>query len=400
MAAKKLRILLITSTYPRWAGDSTPGFVEGFARTLTSENIAVTVIAPHSKGAAIHERQGDIDVRRYRYFLPESEQTIAYDGGGVSKIKATPVYALKLLCLIASQFFVSLYEILSKKIDIINAHWLIPQGFIGVILKMLTGRKLVITVHGSDVLTLNGGLLRKVKRFTLKHADKVVVNSSATLAACQDLYPHRDYALIPMGVDMDRFAPAPKSKRLIKKHKLRGLTILFVGRLTKEKGLDKLVDAIGLLKNEKNYTLLVVGEGPEKATIQQQAVRLGLKSRVVFAGWVPQDKLTEYYTTADIMVGPSLHEALGLVFIEAAACGLPVLATNTGGVKDVVKHDVTGLLIDQPEPELIAQELRPILTKPAALKRLSKNSRAHVVKNYSWQHVGELYAKLLRSFKA
>src|SRR5690606_2076274 len=160
--------------------------------------------------------------------------------------------------------------------------------------------------------------------FTLKRASRVIVNSSATLEACKELYD-RQYELIPMGIDMDKFKPGTPSKELKKRHGLGRFTILFVGRLSEVKGVNYLIEACAMLKNsDADFTCLVVGDGPLKSSLERVVADNKLSRQVKFVGWVSDaDELKDYYNTADVLVGPSLSEALGLVFVEASACGLP-----------------------------------------------------------------------------
>jgi len=129
----------------------------------------VAVLAPHAKGAKPAEQNGAVDVRRYRYFWPASGETLAYDGGAVTKIKKSPGYILKLLFLVSSLLLHTFWFAVRSKTDIINAHWIVPQGFIAVLIGRVTGKRVVVTVHGGDIFGLNGKWMRRIKRFTLKH---------------------------------------------------------------------------------------------------------------------------------------------------------------------------------------------------------------------------------------
>jgi glycosyltransferase involved in cell wall biosynthesis len=389
-------LLILTSTYPRWNHDTTPGFVADFARGVAPSFKAVHVLAPHYPAAAQHETSDNLHVMRYRYFWPASQQTIAYNGGAVSKIKKTPLYALQLLCFMASLFFHTLLLTLTRRVTIINAHWLVPQGFVGVLIKFLTGRKLVITIHGSDVLSLNGGIMRKIKRFTLRHADIVCVNSSVTKAACQSLYT-RDYILAPMGIDIERFAGASSSHTLEKQYGLGGFTILSVGRLSEEKGVEYLLQALKTLQaSGKRFKALIVGSGPLETKLQQYITDNNLAQSIIMTGWVDNSELPTYYKTADIMVGPSLHEAQGLVFLEALAAGLPVITTTAGGTKDFVKNNINGYLVKPQSPDQIIDKLMAVYNDRALLQKLSQAAPGSVREKYSWKAVTTRY---IRTFK-
>jgi len=384
-------LLVLTSTYPRWAHDTTPGFVADFVRGVAPQFKQVRVLAPHYKAAATSEATDNIHVTRYHYFWPASAETIAYNGGAVSKIKKTPLYALQLLCFMASLFFHTLFITIFQRVTIINAHWLIPQGFVGVLVKFLTGRKLVITVHGSDVLSLNGGIMRKIKRFTLRHADVVCVNSSVTLAACQSLY-ERDYTLIPVGIDVEQFSHAVASAALKKQYQLTDFTLLFVGRLSKEKGIVYLLQAIKALQaSGKKFKAIIVGSGPLEAELKQYITDNKLDASITMAGWVDNSDLPVYYKTADLMVGPSLYEAQGLVFLEALAAGLPVITTNAGGTKDFIKNNVNGFLVDPKSPEQIVDRITTLYDDRELLKKLAQAASHSVREKYSQKAAATRY---------
>lgn len=161
----KRKLLVVTSTFPRWKDDSSPTFVADFVKSISSQFSHIRVIAPHADKAKHNEAiSHSIHVRRYRYMAPASAQTVAYDGGAHNKVSKNPVYLVKLGLLLASQFIHMFYYTLFQGYRIINAHWLIPQGFLAVLLKMCFFGKLriIITVHGSDVLKLDGSFLRRV----------------------------------------------------------------------------------------------------------------------------------------------------------------------------------------------------------------------------------------------
>jgi phosphatidylinositol alpha-1,6-mannosyltransferase len=398
------RLLVLTSSFPRWPGDNTTPFVLQFAENMSRDYGSVLVVAPHHRGAAVSEQLDDhLAVRRFRYFLPYAQEDVAYGGNAVSRVKKTPLYALKLALFMASSFA----AVIAARARIINVHWLIPQGLVATMVKRITGARVVVTVHGGDVLSLNGGLLRKVKRFILERADAVVANSAFTAAACTALYDGRDYEVIPMGIDTGRFSAGPRSAALVREHGLDDFTILFVGRLTEDKGLVYLVEALHLLQRSGiGFKALVVGSGDQQAELERRVQEFGLGDRVIFLGWVANDDLADYYNTADVFVGPSVvgskgwQEAVGLVFVEALATGLPVISTRTGGIPDVVDDGVTGFLVDQRSPEQIFERLRTLHDDRALLRAMGERGRATVEQRFSWKTVTQRYAEIFERLEA
>lgn len=391
----------MTSTYPRWAGDATPAFVAQFAKRLAALVGRVFVLAPHAKGAATHETKAKVRLKRFHYFVPASAQNIAYDGGAVGKVGKGALYAFKLVLYVTSLFMNGMHIVLTKKVHIINAHWIIPQGFVAIIIKLLTGAKVVVTVHGGDIFSLNSPLLVRVKRWVLGQADAVVVNSSATLAACQKVCPTAAYHQIPMGIDVGHFKPSMPSARLVERYGLAGFTVLFVGRLTQEKGAIFLCQALKKFKQKRqNFKALLVGDGPERARLERYIAAHNLGQHVTLVGWVEPGEIIDYYNAADVFVGPSIvsrsgwQEAMGLVFAEALAMGLPVVATNTGGIADVVAHGKTGFLVQQKSPQAIYDALTELYNDPSLRKRMSQSGRQHIEQHFAWGSVMSQYTKV------
>lgn len=394
---KKKSIIVTGTTYPRWPNDSVANFVEELCQQIAPAYETVRVIVPHDKGAKIHEQSGNIRIKRFRYMFPVGVQNIAYGGGGVFKIKKTPWYALKLFGFATSSFFNLLFAAMDKQVTVINAHWVLPQGFIAVFVKFLTGKRVVISVHGGDIFGLEGGFMTGLKRFALKHADHVIANSSATKRACQAVYADVPISVIPMGIDRDTFAPGPRPERLVERYGLREtFTMLFVGRLTKVKGVEYLLEAAQKLRDAGvEFKLLIVGDGPDRPELEAFVKKHQLTKYVVFVGWVNKAELPEYYHAADVMVGPSLHEALGVVFIEAQTGGVPVVASNVDGIPDVVVDGETGFLVERKSAQALFERLKQLYDDPRLRQKLARQAHKTISEHFSWQHVAKRYLEVL-----
>lgn len=397
MSKSTKRLLITASTYPRWVGDSTPGFVKQFSEEFTKIGNDVRVLAPHAKDSKTNEVEKGVAVHRYRYFFPASAETVAYEGGAVNKIKKTPLYAVKVICLVTMLFVRSLFDVFTRRIDIQNPHWAIPQGFVAVIVKFISGKKVVLTVHGGDIFNLNGRIMTRVKRFVLKHSDVVCPNSNATMEACKKIYD-REYVIVPMGIYMDQFIEKPPATSIQKKHSLNEFTVLFVGRLAEVKGVKYLLEAARILKEEgSSFKVLVVGDGPLKSEFEKYIKDNQLSSRVELVGWVASDQLNDYYSVADVFVGPSLSEPQGLVFCEALATGTPVIATKVGGIVDIVQEGKTGYLVSPGSSSEIAKELDQMIKNPKQTKKMAAAARPSVESRFSWDSTIKRYSELFRN---
>ena len=393
----KQNLTILASTYPRWQDDTVPSFVQDFSDAIAPSFDKVTVIAPHYQGASKYERRGkNTYIKRFVYLRPHKHQNIVYDKHAATNVRKNPVYAIKLAAYVISGFAAT-FRISRKNPGVINAHWIIPQGWIAVVVGKLTKSPVVVTVHGSDVFTLTGKIMTSFKRWTLKHADGVVVNSSATLAACVDIFPNREYRLIPMGVNVGLF---PGKKQPIRSSNVQN--ILFVGRLSPEKGIKYLIQAASELRNtgRKDFLLTVVGDGSQRPELERLVKKHTLLKHVVFAGWVRREDLQNYYQSADVFVGPSVEgekgvkEALGLTFVEAALSEVPVIATNVGGIRDVVADGKTGFLVEQKSSKELCEKLAWLQDNQQAGVMMGKAARKLVKQKFSWKMVSRDYLKL------
>lgn len=388
------RLLILTSTFPRWKNDTTPPFVKQFAESLRPQYKDIFVLAPHAKGAQTKEVINGVTIYRFHY-LPARFETLAYEGGGLGKIQKSPLYLLKLLCFATSFFLHTLLIVIRHRVRLLNAHWIIPQGLFAIAAAKITRVKVAVTVHGGDIFALRQPFFVRLKHLVLKHADAVLVNSSATKEACAEVYGGRNYPVIPMGIDTDKFTPAKEGGAASGEFRL-----LFVGRLTEEKGVIYLCQAMQILAEQsKDIEATIIGEGPEKKTLERYVEDNGLKHLVHFTGWVDNAEVTTYYQQSDVFVGPSIQiangwkEALGLVFIEALATGTPVVASRIGGVGDVVKDGESGYLVKQRSPEQIAEKVLNLKASPKLCQSMGKNGRRHVEQRFSWRVVSESYGK-------
>jgi glycosyltransferase involved in cell wall biosynthesis len=393
MARLKDRTLVVmTSTYPRWPEDKVSNFVEVFVNHIRGYVKRVEVIAPQYKGAKRQERpQTDVRITRFRYTWPHHFQNLAY-----GEFEKTIGYPFKVFIYTFAETWTTLLVSIKSRPVILNPRWLIPQGFVGVLLKPLLRCPVIVTVHGADVFTLNGWCMVKIKRFVLKHADAIVVNSSATLAVCRELYPRDDYIICPTGADTNIFKKLERYGQNPKRFE-----VLFVGRVVEQKGVMYLCQAMRLLNQSgSSARLTLIGDGDAMPKIREFIKHHNLESVIEIKGWVQQKDLPPYYAQADVFVGPSIEddngwkEGFGTVFAEASAMGLPIIATDTGGISDVIKDGVNGLLVPQKNAQAIASTISQLEANPKLLKSLGEKGPGFIEKNYSINVTTNKYRKI------
>lgn len=395
-----MRILVLTSTFPRWSGDREPPFVFELCRRLARAH-DVLVLAPHSPGAAREESLGErLRVRRFRY-APTALESLAYQGGILEKLRAAPWRWLLVPLFCAAQWLAARRAAAHWRPHAIHAHWIVPQGLVAVLARRAsTGHRaaVVCTSHGADLFALRGRLAMRIKAWVLRRIDALTVVSQAMRAPARELGARDDGVFVlSMGVDARaRFVPGAPGERAADE-------VLYVGRLVRKKGVGDLVDAFARLGGHPHARLTIVGTGPLEREIRDQVERSGLAARVTFAGAIPNDQLAPFYRRASVAVVPSVvardgdQEGLGLVIAEAMACECPVVASDLPAIRDIVQHGVTGFLARPGDAGDFAEKIAAVLRDPAQAASLAREGRRLVLERFDWQGVGQRYEDLLSS---
>ena len=386
------RLLVLASTYPRWSGDPEPGFVHELARRLVAR-FDVSVIAPHAAGAATRETMDGVDVRRYHY-APARWATLVHGGGIVANLRRA-----RWKWLLLPGFFLSMAWALVRALResapaVVHVHWLIPQGLVAGLLLQRT--PWLVTSHGADLFALRGGIFRALKRFVLSRASATSVVSAAMRDELRQLGvdPSR-IAVEPMGVDLDGlFVPdngIPRSRD----------GLLFVGRLVEKKGVRHLVEAMPrVLEARPGVTLDIAGFGPEAAQLQSLVEKLGLQSCVRFLGAQTQAQLVDRYRRAALFVAPFVQaasgdqEGLGLVAIEAAGCGCPLVLGAVPAARDVLHGLDIGEFVDATDIAALASVIVRALQEPRVV---SEDALATLRARFGWTARAHAYGDLLAS---
>lgn len=392
------KILVLTSTFPRWRGDKEPPFVFELSRRL-ARNFDVLVLAPHAQGACKHEELDGIKVFRFKYCLQRWER-LTYEGGIVANLKQAGWRYLLVPPFILGQLLALIQMLRNNRIDVIHAHWIFPQGFVAVIARMLlVGHKpaIVCTSHGGDLFGLPGTMFLYLKRFVMKHVDKMTVVSAAMRDYAHALARRREIEVISMGVDTaETFVPSASVERA--RHEL-----LFVGRLVEKKGLRYLILAMPEIRERFHDAILIVaGTGPEECVLRQLAQSIGVAAHIRFIGAVDYRALPNLYRRAAVFIAPSVvatggdQEGLGLVIVEALACECAVLASDLPAIKDVVIDGMTGSIAKRGDSGDIARKVIELLEAPAKARRMALLGRRYVADRFDWKIVAERYEALLR----
>jgi glycosyltransferase involved in cell wall biosynthesis len=390
---RRHKILVLTSTYPRYAQDTLPPFVHELSRRLASW-FEMHVLAPHCAGAHAIEEMDGVTIHRFRY-LPERLETLAYGGGILPGLRRHPWRITGLPLLLIGEYLAARRLLRNGGFALVHAHWLVPHGIIAASLNA-SGRPLLCTSHGSDLFALDTPWFRPLQRYALRNADALSVVSDALRVKAASLMPDAaTIHVLPMGVDTVRFRP-PEPERV-----RRGL--LYVGRLVHDKGMETLLHALHLLQQRGlKPKLTVIGDGPDHADVSALAQALSITDQVEFLGPMPNATLPAHYQQAEAVIFPSLlgkrgqQEGMGLVPLEALACGCPVIASALPAVKEVVREAETGLLFPPGNAVALEACIERVLTQPGEAQRMADAGRKRVRSDYSWEHAATGYRDLYR----
>jgi phosphatidylinositol alpha-1,6-mannosyltransferase len=280
-----------------------------------------------------------------------------------------------------------------------------PLALLAKRLRKAGATNIVALTHGHEVwwakIPLFKGAITKIS----KNVDSLTYLGEFTKnAMLPTIKDQSKLVKIAPGIDIDHFTPSSVDKDLIEKYKLQDRRVIVsVGRLVHRKGQDKLIEAMPqVLKNFPDAVLLLVGEGPIKSMLEKLIRHHGLEHNVIFTGRVKFADLPKYIQLGEIFAMPSRDrffglevEGLGIVYLEASACGVPVIVGKSGGAPDAVLENKTGLIVDGTNPSEIAEAVCKLLNDKELAKQMGRNGRDWVVENWQWKIWSDKFNNLI-----
>ena len=410
----KKRILVTTTTFPSFLdNDFTPRFVYELSKRLAEkEDLEIIISTPYLKNSKKYEERDNLKIYRYKYGF-----TALRDGAILPNIKKNKLLIFQVPFFIFFSFLNIIKLVKKEKIDIIHAHWIIPQGFLAVLYKKLFRRKdlkIICTVHGGDIFSLRGWLMTKIKKWILNNVNEITVvseevrNEIEKIGISTKIPPlkkgARRISIAPMGVDKNVFSPNKYDKNIKKKYNITSSFLLFVGRLVEKKGTNYAISAMpSVLKKYPDTKFIIIGEGPLENDLKNQVKRLNLENNIIFTGGISNDELPKYYATADILLGPSItakngdSEGFGLIFVEALLCKCCVISSDLKAISDIIKNEETGIQVDVKNTELFADKIIELIEDENKRKKLAGDGCKFVRERFTWDMTVKKYYKLTKN---
>jgi glycosyltransferase involved in cell wall biosynthesis len=387
-----LKILVISSTYPRHANDyAVPWMREAHAR-LAKEGHELTVLAPSYKGLKSHWIDG-IEVKRFRY-APRPLETLTHEEGAAYRVRRRWVQLLAIPYLIVG-CLVAAWVAFRGKYDIIHVHWPFPHGLMGQAARFTSGARMVLMSHGAEfALAQRKKWIRPILRQSLRAADLRIANSTSTAKMVMES-SNMSCEVVPYGTTVQA-VNAPSQSNAIPR-------VLFTGRLIERKGVEYLLRAIPLVLRDHQAQFIITGNGDQRPKLEAIRDELQIQESVQFLGFVSNEQLSQEYAKCDIWVNPSIidswgdTEGLGVGSIEAYCYGKPVIASAVGGIPDTVIHGKTGFLVSEKNPEELASSISQLLSKPDLAKTMGSAGFAFAKRTFEWSAITSKLVSLYHS---
>lgn len=311
--------------------------------------------------------------------------------------------------------FETLYYSIKARLDVdfddydIIQGTLMPASTVALSDKLTFDTPLVVTSHGTSLGETRSHTAELPTDYLLKYffhptnivfdsiagraADHIVAISEQTRDQLVEAYRFdaEKISLIPHGVDTGRFYPRENRHPAVSQDKT---SLLFVGRLASRKGVSRAIECVSQLPDREHVELLIAGTGRHEERLKNLAEELGVEDQVEFLGFVPDDELPTLYSSADVFLFPSRYEGFGLVFLEAMACGTPVVGTPVGGIPDIVEDGETGFVAD--DVESMAKSVNRLHQSPSLLSELSTEAR-DTAKDMHWGTVAQEVERVYES---
>lgn len=356
--------------FPKFKGDYYGSFVFDEVKELAKKGFEIHVVTQHNSGIPYEETMDNIHIHRFRWLEPKTFRALVHFKGIMD--------TFRMITYVISLFFTLIQIIRKYEIQIIHAHSVVPTGFMASIVSKLMHKPLFITAHGMDINNFeNSRIFNYFIASSLNSSFKSIAVSEDLAKKMELMVKDKNKVFVLRNaVDTGRFNPTRnKSIRNEFDIKDEDILILFVGYLDEFKGIFELVNAFKVINSENNNVkLMMVGTGPKLQDLLNILTKMSINCEVIFTGRVEPQKIHKYYQAADIFVLPSYTEGLPVSVLEAMACGLPVVATNVGGIPEIITDGLNGFLVPSKNEKELIKKLIVLINNEKLREQFTNNS--------------------------
>lgn len=400
-----MKILLVTDGFPPKIGGSRTLYYNIYKRLDSKEVVVLTTTkdylgAEELEGWREFDREQNFKIYRIPLICPKQEPQ---KNNRITIFESIVRFVTIDVPLMTSVLLKTLKLIKKERINLLWCGEIGSSGWLMLIMKKLFGKKYIVYTHGEEITTKPiGRLWGKETKYLLRNAERIIAVSNFT--STKLIYmgiPKRKIRIIYNGVDDKLFTPQVKDEELIKKYKLRDKKVLLtVGRLDRRKGHDNIIKALPkIIMKVPGVRYLIIGRGMEEKALKELVKNLSLEEYVKFLGFVSNDQLVKHYNLCDVFIMPNRElsdgntEGFGIVFLEANACGKPVIGGNAGGTSNAIENGKSGYLVDGNDIDSITNVTIRLLKDRSLAQRIGRYGRERVHK-YSWDIVAKEFKKL------
>jgi len=393
----ELAVMMLTWEYPpRIIGGISP-HVYYLSKSLVRSGLKVYVVTCDFPGAAQHEVIDEVEVFRIDSYKNPSPDF------------ATWVYLMNINM---QKEAAAIVKNIGGRIDVFHAHdWLVANAGIG--LKHVFRKPLLTTIHSTEIGRRNGihfdyeRMIHETEAWLTYEAWRVICCSAYMVSHVRWAFglPEDKLVMVPNGVDFEAYAKVKnddlssfRSKFALPEEKI----VLFVGRLVYEKGVHVLVSSVPKVLGKVDAKFVIVGNGYMKEQLLNIVKSMGVANKVMFTGFIDDETLRKLQSCADVSVVPSLFEPFGIVALEAMAAKSPVVVSDTGGLSEIVEHDVTGVKVYPENPDSLAWGITKVLLDESYANWIRSNAYKKIQEKYNWgkiaQQTQNVYEAILKEY--
>lgn len=386
-------VVMVTSSYPRFPGDSVGTFMEPIAKGIAARGHEVHLVAPWHPRITRGREEDGVFFHFFHYAPIAPLNVFGYAAAmrADERVRGAAWAAAPLA--MAAGWFKTLRVAQKRRATLIHAHWVVPGGAIAAAAR--PSLPLVVSLHGSDVFVAERvAAARAAASRVFRRAGAVTACSADLATRAIALGAPRDRIdVVPYGVDSSQFHADP-GVRALRRAQLRlppeALLIVAAGRLVRKKGFEYLIDATAQLTEGPRPAVAIAGEGDLAEELQARARDHGIAGRVHFLGNVPQGEVASWFAAADVVALPSIRDDSGNVdglpnaVLEALASATPLVTTGAGGIGAAAEHGRTALVVPERDSRALASAIACLLADPARGEQMGKAARAMTLARFGW----------------